>query len=494
MHPFLILVLLFLPVLAAQQADLAAKSRQGKELMAAGKFREAADVYQGLNKAVPNNPGLLMNLGMARFMGGQPEQAIPPLKAALKLQPGIIPALLFLGTSYTQVGEPAKAIGPLEKVVAAQPRMGQARQALGDALTALDRFDEAAEQYREWAAIEPKNPRVYYSLGTTYEAAAQAAFEMIEKTAPESAYMLALVADVRETQKQYSSAYYLYRKALERRPDMRGLHAGLARVYRATGHPDWAAKEEGMEKVVPPPDCRLHELECAYREGKFVQVTTLARGKNTPEALNWRSQAFNQLALDAWSRLAALPPSLESHEMLAHMYRAQGRHIEAVKEWKAALKFAPNDPDLETQLAVSMHQSRDYKSARTLLEKLIKKLPDSAEVNFYLGDSLLNMQQPEAAVPYLMKAAKLNPDFLPIHSALGRALLQLRRGEEAIPHLKKALPLDDDGSLRFQLARAYQAAGDRKAAREMTLKYREIRKELDAARKALEAEAEISAP
>ena len=47
----------------------------------------------------------------------------------------------------------------------------------------------------------------------------------------------------------------------------------------------------------------------------------------------------------------------------------------------------------------------------------------------------------------------------------------------AIPHLKKALALDDDGSMHYSLARAYQAAGDTQLANETMQQYQKIQKQ-----------------
>ena len=55
--------------------------------MAAGQYAEAVPVYRDLVKAVPGNPGLLLNLGMALHLSGQDGEAIAPLEAALKLTP-----------------------------------------------------------------------------------------------------------------------------------------------------------------------------------------------------------------------------------------------------------------------------------------------------------------------------------------------------------------------------------------------------------------------
>src|SRR5213595_3949293 len=87
------------PRTAVSDEQLSAKSRFGKELMAAGRYAEAVPVYRELVDAVPGNAGLLLNLGMALHLSGQDQEAISRFDAALRLQPGSLPAALFLGAS-----------------------------------------------------------------------------------------------------------------------------------------------------------------------------------------------------------------------------------------------------------------------------------------------------------------------------------------------------------------------------------------------------------
>src|SRR6266567_9045625 len=68
-----------------QSDSLNLKSQQAKELMAQGNFVQAISVYRELNQAVPNNPGLKLNLGMALHMAGRKREAIPVLEEAIKL-------------------------------------------------------------------------------------------------------------------------------------------------------------------------------------------------------------------------------------------------------------------------------------------------------------------------------------------------------------------------------------------------------------------------
>ena len=87
---------------SAQSEDLGAKSQRAKELMAQGKFADAVPLYRELNVAVPNNPGLLLNLGMALHMAGDERKSLPHLEAAIKLDPQLTPAWLFLGAARLQ--------------------------------------------------------------------------------------------------------------------------------------------------------------------------------------------------------------------------------------------------------------------------------------------------------------------------------------------------------------------------------------------------------
>src|ERR1700730_2212507 len=77
--------LLVQPKTFAQSGDLAAKSQRAKTFMAEGKFARAIPLYRELNQSVPNNPGLMLNLGMALHLAGEERKAIPALESATKL-------------------------------------------------------------------------------------------------------------------------------------------------------------------------------------------------------------------------------------------------------------------------------------------------------------------------------------------------------------------------------------------------------------------------
>jgi tetratricopeptide (TPR) repeat protein len=141
--------------------------------------------------------------------------------------------------------------------------------------------------------------------------------------------------------------------------------------------------------------------------------------------------------------------------MISEELRLKHRYVDAIAAVKKGLALEPNDLRLRLEMAAAVYGSKDYAAA----EALLRKLPSSPDVEFMLGNSLLSQKKADAAIPYLVKAVTADPQFLPAHAALGRAYVAAGMHIAAVPHLERAESLDDDGSLHYQLAQAYKAAG-----------------------------------
>ena len=487
--------LLFATVLAGQSDPLAEKSRVAKQLMSTGRFEQAIPIYQELVKAVPNDTGLLLNLALAQHMAGHEAESIPNFEAVLRAQPKSLPALLSLGAARLALNQPSQAIAPLRQAIEADPANRDARGMLAGACMDSGRYDEAAEQFRKLTALAVDEPRAWYGLGMAYQAIAGSAFDRLQRAGPQSPYLAALIAGARVQRRQYRSAFFFYREALKKLPDLHGVHQALADVYRKTGHPDWAESEEAKERSLAPADCRTHAGECQFLAGKDLEaLRPLRTAAPSPETLYWQVKAANELAYQAFFRLGQLPPSVELHQFKAEIARNQGQPVESVSEWREALKLLPGDPRLQQELAVSLFMAGDYKAALEESLSALKKMPRSGEANLIAGDSLARLEQPDKAIPYL-RAALADDSHLPgARAALGLALARSGNTAKAIPLLEESLDADDDGSLHYQLARAYQAAGESAKAAAAMAEYREILKKSQAAKDEIAREAQIEPP
>jgi tetratricopeptide (TPR) repeat protein len=464
----LLLILSALPLAAQSLEEVSARAQAALQT---GRLREAIPLLEQLRRAAPDHPGVSMNLGIVHQKLGEDEKAVPYFRHVLKLTPKDARAAAALGASLMKLGQFPQAIPPLRQAVEAMPDNAALRQMLADAHLFEQKFPEGAAHYQKLAEIDPQNPRAWYGLGKCYEELAVHAFQSLEKAAPESGWWLRLVADARLRQRQFSSAFFLYRRALEKNQRLFGIREAVAEIYRQTGNPQWAAIEESKALA---PDCAVDQAECAWRAQRYNDILTLYSANHSPEAHYWRALVYNQLAAQAFDRLAALGPSAESHEIRALIHRNQGRHREAVEQWRKALALRPADWRLSRELAISLHDARDFDALLDHVGKLLKVEPDNPEWNFLYGDTLLARQQVQNALPYLRQAVRQDPSLLAAKAALGRALMQTGSAAEAAPLLEAALGIDTDGSLHFQLARALQAVGQPEKARQVLAKYQEI--------------------
>jgi predicted Zn-dependent protease len=471
----LLVLLLSCTAAAAQPSDLAARGRAAAEAMSAGRFEEAARIYRELLKALPNEPGLLMNLGMALAMAGHEEEAIAPLERAVKLNPKLLPAYLFLGSSYLARGDAARAIPPLERVVAAETSDVESRRMLAQAYAAVGRHADAVRQIERITQVEPKLPAAWYALGHAYNALTQDALGTFESEPADSPWRQLLVADAFHADGRLTDAFALYRASRERLPSMVSIHDSIARIYEQTGHVEWA-EQERAKATLSAAECAKRTPLCEFRAGRYREALTAAMGADDTESRYWRTRAANELALAAFARLEELPDSRERREVRATLARSQRRYVDAIADLQAALRFAPGDPGLIDDLGTSYYFARDYEQALATLAPLVKADPQDARLLLVYGDALLNLQRLDEALPYLRRAAELDPSDPLARQTLGRAYVQKGEFAAAVPLIEPMLPQDADGSLHMQLARAYAALGQQDRATTLAERSQEIQR------------------
>jgi tetratricopeptide (TPR) repeat protein len=448
---------------AAQPPDLAARSRAAAAAMNAGRFDEAARLYREMLQALPDEPGLLMNLGMALAMGGHEQQAIPPLERAIALNPTLIPAYLFLGTSHLALGNSTEAVGPLERVVAADATDVDNRRLLAQAYAGAGRVADAVTELHRITELAPKLPAAWHALGHAYNTLTQQAMETFDAEPEDSPWRQLLVADAFFADGRFTDAFALYRAVLDALPSMVSVHDSIARIYEITGHADWAA-EERRRGHLPASACAARKALCEFRAGRHREALVAARAGEDPESRYWRVRAANELALGAFARLDALPDSRERREVRASLARGERRYRDAIAELEVALSFAPRDPGLIDDLGTAYYLARDYEQAVATLAPLLKANGGDARLLTVYGDSLLHLQRVDEALRVLRRAVEMSQGDSVPRLTLGRAYVQHGDFAAAIPLIEPHLAEDHDGSLHAQLARAYTGVGQREKA------------------------------
>jgi len=210
---------------------------------------------------------------------------------------------------------------------------------------------------------------------------------------------------------------------------------------------------------------RLEIARALYETGHPARALAALEGlpalqADSPEALYWKSRCYNRLALAAYLRLFAVDSdSYRAHQVLGDMEDLRGKDAKAIAEYEVALTKRPTLPNLHYQIGHLEWKSYKTEEARKQFQAELETNPRHAGALFDLGSTYLREHQPDKALVYFKRVYDLDSKYPDLHDFMGIAYSQLNRYAEAEKELKIAAPGDKDGSIHYQLARAYTALG-----------------------------------
>ncbi len=200
---------------------------------------------------------------------------------------------------------------------------------LADALLSLERWDAAARDYRVLVASRrPQDPKAWYGLGRSYEGLSRQAFETLQGTAPDSPYLLLLVAEALVAQERDKSAFPLLREAIAKKPGLAEAHEALAQIYERERPPGLGrASSARRRRRCPPPDCRDREPRVRLPRRPLPEGPRRGPRRSAPR----RAATGRRARPTCWparpsTASTALPPSPEAALVQVEVLRAQRRY------------------------------------------------------------------------------------------------------------------------------------------------------------------------
>lgn len=407
---------------------------------------------------------------LEQYLAGDTDGAMRSLKAGAGANPAF--SNLRVGLEQLQSGHAELAVQTLGDALAQDPANQSLRQVLADALYQAGHFQGAAAELIKVTDALPDNPRAWYVLGRTWSALSKGSYgEIVQKAPPDTAFVLAARADSMAQLRRYGQALIAYRQALEQDPNLITVHRSIAELYRESGRPDWAGREEERVRDF---DCSSRTLACLAQGEKYEELLAATLRGQTIEDLYWRLQAYTGLADRAFRKLGSLPESAELHRYRAGLAYEAGQRVVVVNELRRASELAPHDRGLRRDLAMALGGAANYGEAWRAAFELLRQEPESPALNALAGVALLNDQRAEEAIPFLRKALRADAHNFSLEASLGRALLETGKPQLALPYLLESATGDKDGSVHFQLAQAYRRTAQPEMARAALSEYRKL--------------------
>jgi len=316
--------------------------RQAQVYLQQNKPELAAAEYRAIVALDPKNVDARGNLGVLLFFQGAYADAIPQLRAAVKLQPGLWKIQALLGMAEKRTGDMNSALGDLEKSF---PKLQEQKIRIDTGMELIEIYSDAGELEKAAATVsvlrelDPTNVAIIYASYRIYSDLVDESRLSLTVVAPNSARVRQMMAHELARQGKTDEAIANYREALKLDPNVPGLHFELAEMLNSSS----VASE-------------LQEAEKEYEA----------------------ALAANTLDEKAECRLGDL-------------VALRGDQKAAAEHYERALKLQPNDPDANIGLAKMLMTMNQTGKAVPLLELAVKLDPTSVVAHFRLSNAYRQM-------------------------------------------------------------------------------------------------------
>ncbi|MBV9251899.1 MAG: tetratricopeptide repeat protein [Acetobacteraceae bacterium] len=286
-------------------------------------------------------------LGIEKYTASRTAEAIPHLRAALKLNPASSEARTYLGLSLAQTGACPEALSYLKK---ARPSSGELKMDVGNAgvrcAMMLNQADDALEFIRTLRHEFPRDPAVQFLSVHVFSDLSIRASQELLFTNPASYQVHQLNAEALEAQSRWDDALFEYRAVLEKNPKLPGIHYRIGRLILSkpktpTTFAD--AKKEFEEELSIDPN----------NAGAEYVLGEMARQQDQwPEAIEHFGKAV-QLDGSFADALIGLGRSLTAGD----------KPGQAIEPLQRAAKLQSNNPAVHYHLAIAMRRSAHKEEA-----------------------------------------------------------------------------------------------------------------------------------
>ena len=321
---------------SSRQSQIALHSRLAEQYLQERRPELAIPELEKVVALDPSNVDARGNLGVLLFFRQNYKDAVPQLRAAVKLQPDLWKLQALLGLAENDMGDSAASQLDLE---AAFPHLSDEKihRQVGDVLineyTAKEDLEKAAGVVSSLLSAQPTDTSLLYLSYRLYSDLAGKSMLTLALVAPDSAEMHQVMARELARQNDNAGAIANYRAAIQINPDIASLHSELG-------------------------DLLFHS-----------------------EDLNLQSQAANE-----FKKALKLNPH-DEHALLSLGTIAQrnGDMKAAEADFSRALQMNPDDGDACTELAKVLITMNQPEKAQQLFERAVQIDPTDDVAHYRLA-------------------------------------------------------------------------------------------------------------
>ena len=438
------LLLLLVEAVGAQTVEdqIQSSFHSGQQAMQQGQFEQAADEFKKVLKLDPTLVEAEVNLGLAYQSLLQYDLALNYLTKALHEKPMLIGPTMIVGLDYLKLGSPKKGIPYLQQALKLDSSNTNAREALASSYLSEEDFRNAAEQFKQIAALNSDKSEAWFKLGHEYlDLAARLAYRGAHLYR-ESTWGHRFLGDLLFQRSRWDDAAKEYQKALAAGPAEPGLHTSLGQAYLH------AQEREEAEK----------EFRSDLKADSRIQLAWL--GLSSAQLAGGKPESALESVRKAWE---ISPEFLELQRDFPYIEIPE----EAAKISIADLQNRPDEPAKQFLLAALCIAVNDNACAGTGWNEFQDKVATWRQTALSngaqkVGDPCLTRQYSRCIASLQAKKTLTGAERL----LLGKMQLSMQRYEPAADSLAQVQGVTkENAEASYWLARTYQALGTESYAR-----------------------------
>lgn len=443
-----------------------------------GNLDEARENLQKYLKIERNDITAMRLLGALELKARQPIAATIILLKANQAQSGNPTILTLLGLAYLELGNIDKANYYLERVTEIVPESSQGLTNLARGNMAAQSYDLAIDNLLKAEKHNLKSLDVKLMLISAYQQSGQEekAFEITRsllQQQPDEPFFLNLHGTAAGLAGKHRLARESYEKAFRIDPENTPSLIYLSRIYMIEGDSPKAINNLRTQLDKKPDNYVLmHELGNIYR-----------RLDDAEKALFWYKKAYSidnkdfsilnslvdgymmtgdtRAALEATTEyITRFPKEAEAYTLSGRLYEQAGKPVEAIKNFKLAVKYVINQGPALLTLSAAQLKINDRSSARKSLQKAITWDPNSTSAYIALIKMAIEDVDSKNALALLDNLRRISGKTSPAADILaGDLYLALKDSKKAATFYRAALKLGDNPVPVLGLYKAYMSSG-----------------------------------
>lgn len=462
-----------------------------------------ADVKQAL-ALEPDNTNLMLQLGNLLWKSKQTTDARNMFTKVLTIEPKNRFALTQLGFLSREMNDPKGAENYFKRLVSFYPTEYAAHLALGDLYTSARNYDAAENSYLEAYKYNKNNPMI---IGGGANAGIESkkfdrAGAWLDRATPainEHPFVMRERERYLTWKGNYLEAAKLGYRVIEKMPQDRDavVYLGYSLLY--LGRYDDLLRLTAKYEPILNRDAALPLLSgYVYRNSELLDEAQAAfsrsieRSDNAATAFINRGYVLNDLqnpemAAKDFNRALKLDPNngeanlglafaylqlhkpaltLERVDLAAkvlkeskstHLARAGGYRQKlllgkAETEYRAALKFEPENTELRMAIAQVLFGEKRYAEAITAYQNLLPVTEDHSLIYASMANASAHLRRKDDALRYIQEAEREGGDTALVMLATGDTLLTLGETDAAMERYQRALTAPDSTRVDVRLA------------------------------------------